>query len=78
MKNLNGTLSFGRKTLEHKWILNNNSSVKYKTSKTWFYKLPAARFSPKNGIFLTKSFENFQKTPCDVWQCQRKSSSSGE
>ena len=29
--------------------------------KTWFYKLPAARFSPKNWIFLIKSFENFHK-----------------
>jgi len=33
------------------------------TSKTWFYKLPATRFSPKNWIFLVKSFENFQNKP---------------
>ena len=35
----------------------------YETSKTWFYKLPAARFNQKNLIFLIKSFENFQKKP---------------
>jgi len=29
------------------------------TSKTWFYKLPAAR--PENLIFLIERFENFPK-----------------
>jgi len=39
------------------------SLISFETSKTWFYKLPAARFSLKKLIFLIKRFENFQKNP---------------
>ena len=46
----------------------------YLTSKTWFYKLPAARFSPKKLIFLIKSFENFQKKPSKIFKNVQKMS----
>jgi len=40
------------------------------TSKTWFYKLPAAR--PENLIFLIKRFENFQKKPSKIFKNAQK------
>ena len=45
-----------------------------KTSKTWFYKLPAARFSPINLIFLIKRFENSKKISENLQKCPRKNS----
>ena len=42
------------------------------TSKTWFYKLPAASFSPINWIFLIKRFENFQKKSSKIFKNVQK------
>ena len=56
---------FPSRIIHSYWIL---------TSKTWFYKLPAARFNPKNLIFLIKRFENFQKKPSKIFKNVQKMS----
>ena len=46
----------------------------HQTSKTWFYKLPAARFSPKNWSFLIKTVWNFEKkTLKNIQKCPKNS-----
>ena len=41
--------------------LTTTGSCRTETSKTWFYKLPAARFSQKNNLFLSKVLKIIQK-----------------
>ena len=61
---LEGELKFEQKSFEkfHKF------RTFLRTSKTWFYKLPAARFSPKNWIFLIKVLKIFKKKPFKIFK----------